>query len=150
MAIIGHGSKLVIVGPVTGTAINANLDCLSIDSGSNKIDTPDTTSMLTTGNVRTKIAGLETPGDVTVKYNSNPTDTGQAALNASKGIPYLFQIVYPGGVWYELFTGIVSSVDETMPDDKPITRTAKIEITGPRTEGAAATGQTAPTSGYSA
>ena len=134
MAIIGHGSKLTIVGPVTGTAVNKDLDCLSIDTGSNKVDTPDTTSMLTAGTQRVFTPGLENPGDVTVKYNSNPTDTAQAALLAAKGILYLFKVTYPGAVWVESFTGIVTSVDETVPDDKPITRTAKIQKSGPTVE----------------
>jgi hypothetical protein len=134
MAIIGHGSKLTIVGPHGGTAVNKDLACLSIDTGSNKVDTPDTTDMLTTGTTRVFTPGLENPGDVTVKYNSNPTDLSQVALLAAKGLLYDFKITYPGAVWVETFTGIVTSVDETMPDDKPITRTAKIQKSGPTTE----------------
>jgi Lambda phage tail tube protein, TTP len=134
MAIIGHGSKLTIVGPHGGTAVNKDLACLSIDTGSNKVDTPDTTDMLTTGTTRVFTPGLENPGDVTVKYNSNPTDLSQVALLAAKGLLYDFTITYPGAVWVETFTGIVTSVDETIPDDKPITRTAKIQKSGPTTE----------------
>ena len=136
MAIIGHGSKLTIVGPVTCTAVNKDLACLSIDPGSNKIDAPDTTDMLTPGTQRVFTPGLENPGDVTIKYNSNPTDASQAALLAAKGQLYNFKIVYPGGVWTEAFTGIVTSVDETIPDDKPITRTAKIQKSGATVESA--------------
>lgn len=138
MAIIGHGSKLVIVGPVGGDALVLSVACLSIDPGSNKIDAPDTTDMLTAGQTRVFTPGLENPGDVTIKYNSNPVDTGQAGLIAAKGIPYLFYIEYPGAVWYEYFEGIVVSVDESVPDDKPITRTAKIQKSGPTTQSATA------------
>lgn len=136
MAIIGHGSKLTIVGPVTGTAINADLACLSIDTGSNKVDTPDATDMLTTGTARVYNPGLETPGDVTVKFNANPTDAAQAALLAAKGLLYKFEVVYPGGAWYESFQGIVTGEDESVPDDKYITRTVKIQKSGPTTENA--------------
>ena len=153
MAILGHGSKLIIVGPFGGTAVTLTLACLSIDPGSNKIDTPDSTDMLTPGAVRTFGSGLETPGDITVKYNSNPTDTAQAALVAAKGVPYIFQIEYPGGTWYEDFVGIVNSIDESIPDDKFITKTAKIQKTGPTSASATATAPTtmptAQTSGYS-
>lgn len=134
MAIIGHGAKLTIVGPTGGTAITKDLACLSIDVGSNKIDAPDTTDMLSTGTARTYISGLENPGDVTVKYNSNPTDLAQAALLAAKGLLYDFKITYPGAAWVESFSGIVVSVDESIPDDKPITRTAKIQKSGTTTE----------------
>lgn len=134
MAIIGHGSKLTIVGPVSGTAVNLDLDCLSIDPGSNKIDAPDTTSMLTAGTARVFTPGLENPGDVTVKYNFNPLDLAQAALRTAKGVLYNFVITYPGNVWAETFQGIVTSVDGNLPDDKAITRTAKIQISGAKAE----------------
>lgn len=138
MAILGHGSKLTIVGPTGGTAAKKDLACLSIDTGSNKVDTPDSTDMLTAGTTRTYGAGLEAPGDVTVKYNSNPTDLSQAALHTAKGLMYDFIIEYPGGAWFESFSGIVTGVDESVPDDKYITRTAKIQVSGPRTESATA------------
>jgi Lambda phage tail tube protein, TTP len=135
MAIIGHGSKLTIVGPHGGTAVNKDLACLSIDTGSNKVDAVDTTDMLTAGSTRTFTGGLENPGDTTVKYNSNPTDLAQAALLAAKGAGlYDFKITYPGAAWVETFSGIVVSVDESFPDDKNINRTAKIQISGPKTE----------------
>lgn len=134
MALIGHGSKLTIVGPVGGSAINLDLDCLSIDPGSNKVDAADSTSMLTAGTTRVFTPGLENPGDVTVKYNFSPLDTAQAALRAAKGVLYNFVITYPGNAWAETFQGIVTSVDSNLPDDKPITRTAKIQISGAKTE----------------
>ena len=136
MAIIGHGSKLTLLGPVGGTATTLALACLSIDTGSNKVDTPDTTDMLTSGTARVFTPGLENPGDVTVKYNANPTDTAQLGLSAAKGVLSNFKITYPGSTWVETFEGIVTSVDENIPDDKPITRTAKIQISGPKTEAA--------------
>lgn len=134
MAIIGHGSKLTIIGPTGTTTINKDLACLSIDTGSNKIDTPDTTDMLTPGTTRVFTPALENPGDVSLKYNVNPTDASQLALKAAKGIMYDFKITYPGGSFEEKFSGIVTSVDETIPDDKPITRSAKIQKSGPTTE----------------
>lgn len=142
MALIGHGSKLTIVGPVGTSTPDLPLDCLSIDSGSNKVDAPDSTSMLTTGTARTYQAALEAPGDITVKYNSNPLDTAQAALKASKGLLYNFVVTYPGAVWFESGNGILVSVDESMPDDKFITKTAKIQKSGVWVESA-----TAPTFG---
>jgi hypothetical protein len=135
---IGHGSKLTIVGPVGGTAVTKDLACLSIDFGSNKVDTPDVTDMLTPGTTRVFTPGLENPGDITVKYNSNPTDASQAALRAAKGLLYDFIVEYPGAVWYESGQGILASVDESLPDDKTATRTAKIQKSGPWTESAVA------------
>ncbi|HZP06774.1 MAG TPA: fibronectin type III domain-containing protein [Terracidiphilus sp.] len=131
MATIGHGSKLVIVGPVGGSNVNLNLDCTSISRGSNKIDTPENTSMLTAGNVKTYQGAMEAPGDVTAKFNSNPLDAAQAALIAAKGLLYNFQIVWPGSIWFLSFEGIVQGDDEEFPDDKLITGTAKIQISGP-------------------
>ena len=135
MSLIGHGSKLTVLG-ATSTAptytVNKDLDCLSIDFGSNKIDTVDSTSMLTTGTARTYNPGLEDEGDVTVKYNVNPGDSSQAALAASRGVLYDFKVTYPGAVRVVTFSGILASLDESIPDDKNATKTAKIKISGPK------------------
>jgi hypothetical protein len=150
MALIGHGSKLTLLGPAGGTQLTTplSLACLSIDPGSNKIDAPDTTDMLTAGQTRVYTPGLQNPGDVSVKYNSNPTDPAQAALLAAKGVLYNFAVEYPGGVWFETFTGIVTSVDESIPDDKPITRSAKIQKSGPTGEGTTLLLAVPSTTGY--
>lgn len=145
MPLIGHGSKLLI-----GTATNATngpfggsggaaelaaaliLSCLSVDLGSNKVDTHDVTDMLTSSNQRVFIGGLENPGDLTVKYNIKPGDTAQALLETARAaaVPYDFQVQYPGSVRIITFSGIVSSIDEAIPDDKPATASAKIQISG--------------------
>jgi hypothetical protein len=130
MAIIGHGSTLTILGPTGTTTVNQALACLSIDFGSNKVDTPEVTDMLTAGTTKQFIAGLENSGDVSVKYNVKPGDAGQAALAASKGIIYDFKVTYPGNVRTRAFTGIVNSIDESIPNDKAATKSAKIQING--------------------
>jgi hypothetical protein len=134
MAIIGHGSKLVIVGPHGGSAVNGILDCQMINTGSNKVDTPESTSMLSPGTSRTYEPGLEDAGEITVKFFFDPTDAGQVALYAAKGKKYDFKIVYPGGMWEEVGVGIAQGHDTDVPDDKNITRTVKIKKTGVWTE----------------
>lgn len=131
MAVIGHGSTLTIIGPTGTTTINASLACLSIDFGSNKIDTPESTDMLTAGTTKVFIPGLENSGDISLKYNVKPGDAGQAALAAAKGILYDFKVTYPLNVRTKTFTGIVNGVDESIPNDKLATRSAKIQVSGP-------------------
>jgi hypothetical protein len=130
MAIIGHGTVLTIIGPTGSSTINLPLAVLSVDFGSNKIDTPEVTDMSTPGTAKQFIAGLENSGDLSIKYNVKPGDAGQQALVAAKGLIYDFSVVYPGGVRTRAFTGIVTSVDESIPDDKPATKSAKIQING--------------------
>jgi len=128
---IGHGSKLTIAGTTP-----VDVDCLSIDTGGNKIDTPESTSMLTTGTQKTYGVGLEDSGEVTVKFNFNPSDPGQMALIATKGTVASFKVSAPAGVtWSRAFSGILNSgPDYTFPDDKPVVGTVKIKITGPYTD----------------
>jgi hypothetical protein len=130
MAIIGHGSTLTVIGPTGTSTVNAAVACLSIDFGSNKVDTPETTDMLTPGTTKVFIPGLENSGDVSVKYNVKPGDPGQAALATAKGQIYDFKVTYPGNVRTRVFTGIVNSIDESIPDDKAATKSAKIQING--------------------
>lgn len=131
MALIGHGTTLTIIGPTGTTTVNETLACLSIDFGSNKVDTPETTDMLSTGTAKVFIPGLENSGDLSLKYNMKPGDAGQAALADAKGLLYDFKVTYPLNVGSRTFTGIVTGVDIGVPDDKLITRAAKIQISGP-------------------
>jgi hypothetical protein len=130
MALIGHGSKLTILGPTGTTTVNKILACMSIDFGSDKVDTHDTTDMLTPGTQRVKIPGLENSGDLAIKFNVKPGDASQQALRAAKGQLYDYVVTYPGNVRTRSFTGIVSSIDESIPDDKAATGSAKIDISG--------------------
>jgi predicted secreted protein len=133
--VIGHGSQLelgvVNAGTTTYTAIEG---VTSIDFGSNKIDTVDNTDMGTTGTTRTFISGLENPGDLSAKINVVPGDTTQAALIAAKGLGVqVFKAIYPGAVRTVSFSGIITSIDESIPDDKLPTYSVKIQVTGPKT-----------------
>ena len=130
-ALIGHGSILTVLGPTGTTTVNLPVALLSLDFGSNKVDTPEVTDMLTAGTTKTFIPGLENSGDFSGKYNVKPGDPGQAALAAAKGQIYDFKAAYPGNVRVRAFTGIVSSIDESIPDDKAATKSVKIQITGP-------------------
>jgi predicted secreted protein len=133
--IIGHGSQLELDTTVGATGAAGDTwttiaGVESIDFGSNKIDTIDTTDMGTTGTARTYISGLEDPGDVSVKINVKAADTSQAALRTAKGtgaIQY-FKAVYPGNVASVAFTGIITSIDMAIPNDKLPTWTVKIKI----------------------
>lgn len=131
MAVIGHGSVLTVIGPTGTTSVNQNVACLTIDFGSNKVDTPETTDMLTAGTTKVFIPALENSGDISAKANVKPGDPGQAALFASKGILYDFKVAYPGNIRTRAFTGILNSIDESIPDDKPATKSYKIQVSGP-------------------
>ena len=135
--ILGHGSSLEILGPAGGTQLTTPLPvaCLSIDPGSNKIDTPDTTDMLSTGTQRTFTPGLENSGDVSFKFNYKPGDAGQAGLFVAKGVLTNYKIVAPSpSTWTRAFSGILQGVDFSFPDDKPITGSGKIQISGAVTD----------------
>lgn len=132
---IGHGSQLQLGsggGGETFTSING---VMSIDFGSNKVETPENTDMGTTGTKRTFIGGLEDPGDVSVKLNVIPGDSTQASLHAAKdSAQHDFKVIAPGAVFTRAFSGIISSFDLSIPDDKIPTITVKIKVSGPITE----------------
>lgn len=134
MALIGHGSTLTILGPTGTTSVNTPLACISIDFGSNKIDMPEVTDMASPGMQKAFISGLENPGEVSIKYNVKPGDPGQLALVAAKGVVYDYKVAYPGNVRVRAFSGILSGLDESIPNDKAATKAAKIQITGPVTD----------------
>lgn len=129
--VIGHGSSLQF-GTGTPTIVAG---VLSIDFGSNKIETVDVTDMGTSGTVRTYIEGLEDPGDVTVKLNVKPGDTSQAAFHALKGAGATsFTATAPGGAFTRVFSGIITAFDLSIPDEKIPTINVKIKVSGPITE----------------
>lgn len=106
----------------------------SISFGSDKIDAIDNTDMGTTGTVKTYTPGMENPGDVSVKLNVIPADTSQLALFTAKGVATAMKVIYPLSVTASrAFMGIITSIDEDIPDDKLPTYTVKIQITGPVT-----------------
>jgi hypothetical protein len=126
--IIGHGSK---IGIGTQTDI---LGLTAVDFGSNKVETLDTTNMRTTGTSRTYIGGLEDPGDISAKFNVLPGDATQAALYTLKdGAAKPVTVTYPGGVRVITFNAIITSVDESIPDDKIPTLSVKLKISGAKT-----------------
>jgi hypothetical protein len=136
--VIGHGSKLELdtSNPANGSSGDTwttIAGTTSVDLGSNKVDTHDNTDMGTTGTKRTFIPGLENEGDISVKLNAIPGDASQALLYSAKGVLSYFKIIYPGAVRTIAFQGIITSVDESIPDDKLPTLTAKIQVSGPKT-----------------
>lgn len=129
---IGHGSQLEI--NTTGATYVAVNGVVSIDLGSNKVDVLDNTDMGTAGFQRTFVGGLENSGDISAKLNVIPADATQASLSAMKdGTVHNFKAIYPGGVRTISFSGIITSIDEQVPDDKLPTFTVKIQISGPKT-----------------
>ena len=143
--VIGHGSQLVMgtatpaggawsgTGESTTPTIVAGL--ATIDFGSNKVDTIDSTDMGTPGTVRTYVPGLENPGDVSVKLNVKPGDPTQAALHLAKGGgAFDFKAIAPGTAFTRAFSAIVTSWDLSIPDDKLPVVTVKLQVTGPIVE----------------
>jgi predicted secreted protein len=128
---IGHGTVFNLISGSTTTPING---VLSFDFGSNKVDTLDTTTMSTSGNARSYQGGLEDPGDATLKLDYLPTDTSQATLYTAKdGTVHSFSVVWPAAISTETFSGIITSIDKSGPDDKLVTLSVKIKLTGART-----------------
>jgi hypothetical protein len=133
--VIGHGSKLQLGDGATPEVFTDTEGVLSVDFGSNKIDTVDNTDMGAVGTTRTFTEGLEDPGDVTVKINVKPGNVSQAALHAAKGAGIKnFQAVAPGAAFTRAFAGIITSFDLSIPDDKLPTVTVKIKVSGAITE----------------
>ena len=129
---IGHGSTLNLGNP--GPPWLAIPGVISIDFGSDKVDAVDSTAMDTAGSTRAYIGGLENPGDVTIKINVIPANANQNSLLAAKdGGVHLFQAIYPGTVRTIAFSGIITSIDESIPGDKLPTYSVKIQVTGPKT-----------------
>src|SRR6185437_7766462 len=122
---IGHGTQFEIETgtPGTYTAIDG---VLSVDFGSNKVDALDNTDMGVVGSKRTYEGGLENSGDVTIKINVKPGNASQTFLFTSKdGAAHNMKVIYPGNVRTKSFSGIILSIDESIPDDKLPTYTAK-------------------------
>jgi len=128
---IGHGSQLQLL---VGSSYVTILGVMSIDLGSDKVDAVDNTDMGTSGITRTYVGGLENPGDLSAKLNVIPGDTTQLALFTAKdGTVHSFKAIYPAAVRTVSFSGIITSIDETIPDDKLPGYTCKIQISGPKT-----------------
>lgn len=126
---IGHGTQFELQVGSTYTPIEG---VTGADFGSNKVDALDNTDMGTSGTTRTYIGGLENPGDLSVKMNVIPADSSQAALFTAKdGTVHNFKVIYPGAVRTRTFSGIITSIDESVPDDKLPTYTCKIQVSGP-------------------
>jgi len=127
--LIGHGAQLELQ---VGSSWTSILGLLSGDFGSDKVDALDTTDMGTAGITRVFTGGLENPGDFSAKLNYLPGDTTQAALYTAKdGTVHNFKFLDEGGTHYSTFSGIITSIDKTYPDDKLVTMSLKIQISGP-------------------
>lgn len=105
----------------------------SVQFGSNKVDSVETTDTNAVNGVKSYIPGLEDPGDCTVVCNSLPEDTTQQALAALKTAKTVatFGFVYPAaaGGGSKTFQGFVTSADENLPLEKEAKITYKIKIT---------------------
>ena len=103
----------------------------SIEYSGNKVDTVDTTSFSTTGITRTFEGGLEDSGEYTVKANYTPGNASQVAVIGKKdGKAHDWKVVYAGALGSEAFSGIITSVERSYPDDKECVLTIKIKVSG--------------------
>jgi hypothetical protein len=106
----------------------------SVQFGSDKVDTVDVTDTNSPGGNKVFIPGLEDTGDCTITANSLPEDSTQLALLAIKNghASTTFAFTYPtaAGGGSKTFTGIVTSVDESLPLDKEAKITYKVKISG--------------------
>lgn len=129
---IGHGSQFEV--NTTGATYVVVAGCQSGAFGSNKVDTLDTTDLGTSGSSRTFLGGLENPGDFSAKFNLLPGDATQGNLVTLKdGTVHNFKFITPGATATYSFSGVITSIDRDIPDDKLMTMTCKIQISGPIT-----------------
>lgn len=129
--IIGHGMAFKISTTVLGSTYTSVAGVESVDFGSDKVDALDATDVATAGTTRVYQPGLENPGDISVKMHLLPGDTSQAALYAAKGVLTNFEAVTAGTISTRQCSGIITSLDASIADDKLATLTCKIQISGP-------------------
>jgi predicted secreted protein len=128
---IGYGMQLSFLGVDSAEHQLAGLQSAQV--GSNKVDTIETTDTNATAGFKSFIPGMEDAGDFSVTANYLPGDTTQKALVALKEahVSTTFAFVLPSAVTgSRTFTGIVQSVDVSLPLDKEAKLTVKIKITG--------------------
>lgn len=127
---IGHGASLSY--SADGTTYTPIPGVTSVDFGSSKADTVETTAMDTAGVVKTFVGGLFDPGDVTAKINVIPGDATQATIRGllGDGIAHQFQYKDSGAIETRTFTAVVVSMDLSVPDDKIATYSVKMKIAG--------------------
>lgn len=131
--LIGHGQQFEV--NTTSSTYVAVAGLLSVDPGSNKVDALDTTDCGTSGIDRAYTGGLRNPGDYSLKFNYLPTDATQQDLRTLEdGTVHNFKWILPGGTQTRQFAGIITSIDYSSPDDKLITFTVKIQVSGPSTD----------------
>jgi Lambda phage tail tube protein, TTP len=139
MAVIGHGSTLSLDTTVNGTGASGDtwtpiggLTDLNLDGI--KIATVDTTDMSTPGIDRTFISALRDNGDLSAKMNLKPGDASQTAFLAQAGVNAFYRILTAGGLVQIAFQGTLTDTGLSMPDDKLLTRSIKIKVSGPAVE----------------
>lgn len=132
--IIGHGAQFEL--NTTGSTYVAVAGCTSGSFGSNKVDSLETTDVGTSGTAKTFTPGLEDSGDFSAKFNYLPGDTTQQNLRTFKGDGLLhnFKYIAPGATQSRLFSGFITSIDMEWPDDKLVTFTCKIKLSGVPTD----------------
>lgn len=131
--IIGHGQQFEV--NTTESTYVAIAGLISVDPGSNKVDALDSTDCGTAGFNRTFVGGLQNSGDYSLKFNYLPGDATQNDLRTFEdGTVHNFKWILPNGAQSRQFSGIITSIDMGSPDDKLITFTVKIQVSGPQTD----------------
>jgi predicted secreted protein len=128
---VGYGMQLYFVDSTGAQHELAGLQQVSF--GSDKVDTVDVTDTDATSGNKEFIPGMQDQGDCSVSANYLPGDTTQLALRTTKDalVATTFAFVQPAAVGgSRTFTGIITSVDVTLPLEKEAKLTAKIKITG--------------------
>lgn len=127
---IAHGSQFQL--NTTGSTYVAILGMVDADFPGDKVDTPETTDMGTSGIERTFTSGLHDAGEFTAKFNRLPGDATQIDLETARdaGGVHNFKFVWPSGLTTS-FSGVIASVPVgKFTDDKLITFDIKVKISG--------------------
>ena len=126
---IGYGSELSVAS-TTGTLEVGQIR--SISGPDSEYDDVDTTTLDSSTNFRTFVAGLADPGVVTIELVADPTLTSHTRLSTyhEAGSIKVWTISHPTSANTQAFSGYVKSIGQEIPLDDLITRSVSFKVTG--------------------
>lgn len=132
--IVGIGAQFEYATVASPTVFTALAGVTEVTFSGDKVATEKTTTMATTNGVDTFMGSTQDPGSVDVKAFFIPGDTTQVGLETIRaaGVAVNFKVTY-GTSNSCTFSGIVESITNTIPLEKPAIQSIKVKITGAKT-----------------
>ena len=126
---IGFGSELSVAS-TTGVLDIGQIR--SISGPNSAYDDVDTTTLDSSSNFRTFVAGLADPGEVTIELVADPTLTSHARLSLyhEAGSAKTYTISHPTSANTQAFSAYIKSLGQEIPLDDLITRSVTFKISG--------------------